>query len=1122
MRKAPSGGFHNRVTKLLLLLVLNSIEFAYSQELAAHFSSNGLKGSIYFSKKPSEGDVAISLDFTTDKPGEYSWGIYKFPMDYSVGQENQCSSRVMGRKPEINLDDNIEKLVFENNTLQKELRTEFLSNNIGAGKESIWGKTLMLKGPDGSRMCSTIIPKADVRAGEAQFNTRELGGYVWFITVPGETRILTNLFKVENGKTSKHKWEIFLTDALDSNAKTCDFLQYLYDPGSKDDSECSTDKPESCKDGDLTSKFGEVVVGQRESLFTKGAYVDTSLDLQSELGSSRRALYLVIYDNEHPDSFLACTQIQNIPTKKVEAVFDASGVEGTIGFQQINRFFPVLTRISIDGLNGTAGGFHIHEFPSDSKMNKDDTPCSRSTGAHFNPTNIDASSSPPAGEGSFDQYEIGDLSGKYGNLVNRSDMIMDVWDPTISLFGKQSVLGRSMVIHEHPIPKRWICSNIHLKIEDNKSPPIIIAEAQFTYPIAGKIVFEQDSSNPNSDTSIFIQGLVYSDGTKNDTRDHDWHVHVLSPGKDFYNWTGRCNSAGRHFNPYKVPSEENEYNNCVNEKNPFKCQSGDLANKHGTIKISGRVRNRQDTYIFVTDSNLALSGAASIIGRSIVIHDKNAPKHRGNRLACTPIKRRYRHKTVAREWYGNGISPPPITGRLEFIQESENVGITHALIDLEGLDGIAASYHVHKIPLQSQLEFPCTGDAVGGHFNPFEIDPSQSPRNQTGTDDQYEIGDLSGKYGFVTDMNDIREVYHDTNLPLFGPNSIVGRSIVIHKKVKAARWACATLGWGFDPDEAREVRIVASFHHPNGFAWGYIRFRQVIYRDGSFTPAVMEVRLKYPGQTNKDKTNDHNWSIYVNPVGHDAAVEFQRARCTAAGYRWNPTHIQLADPLDTGFYSEECTQEFPWRCQVGDLGGKNGKISIGGKAYVIHDQTLQLDSGSWFTSAVGKSIVIHGPNGDGNILACANIEKDTDIIKYASIETKPRFNLVIFMEEVRAIMGVPEWFLFTDSRKTKQMGKCIQIQLHFTGPYANKMERDFARLLRTGRLSTPSIFIPGFNPDPLRKTKLGYKECDGSDSNGKRTQNFYYDESFGSRVTGNFYLLLFLSGIFWIKHFLLY
>jgi hypothetical protein len=32
--------------------------------------------------------------------------------------------------------------------------------------------------------------------------------------------------------------------------------------------------------------------------------------------------------------------------------------------------------------------------------------------------------------------------------------------------------------------------------------------------------------------------------------------------------------------------------------------------------------------------------------------------------------------------------------------------------------------------------------------------------------------------------------------------------------------------------------------------------------------------------------------------------------------------------------------------------------------------------------------------------------------------------------------------------------------------------------MRTGRLDGPSISIPGYIPDPNRKTKFGYKECD--------------------------------------------
>lgn len=62
-----------------------------------------------------------------------------------------------------------------------------------------------------------------------------------------------------------------------------------------------------------------------------------------------------------------------------------------------------------------------------------------------------------------------------------------------------------------------------------------------------------------------------------------------------------------------------------------------------------------------------------------------------------------------------------------------------------------------------------------------------------GTDDEYEIGDLSGKYGSFLNLTSYNKELMDYNLPLFGRNSIQGRSVVIHKlKIQDnnARWVC--------------------------------------------------------------------------------------------------------------------------------------------------------------------------------------------------------------------------------------------------------------------------------------------------------------------------------------------
>ena len=64
-----------------------------------------------------------------------------------------------------------------------------------------------------------------------------------------------------------------------------------------------------------------------------------------------------------------------------------------------------------------------------------------------------------------------------------------------------------------------------------------------------------------------------------------------------------------------------------------------------------------------------------------------------------------------------------------------------------------------------------------------------------GTDDEYEIGDLSGKYGSFLNLTDYSERHENYNLPLFGRYSIQGRSLVIHKLKKDGnkRWVCNNL-----------------------------------------------------------------------------------------------------------------------------------------------------------------------------------------------------------------------------------------------------------------------------------------------------------------------------------------
>lgn len=67
------------------------------------------------------------------------------------------------------------------------------------------------------------------------------------------------------------------------------------------------------------------------------------------------------------------------------------------------------------------------------------------------------------------------------------------------------------------------------------------------------------------------------------------------------------------------------------------------------------------------------------------------------------------------------------------------------------------------------------------------VNSSNIPGSKEGTSDQYEMGDLSGKFGTLDNRKKYTTSYNDTLLPLFGPRSIFGHSVVIHKKDKNLR-----------------------------------------------------------------------------------------------------------------------------------------------------------------------------------------------------------------------------------------------------------------------------------------------------------------------------------------------
>lgn len=114
-------------------------------------------------------------------------------------------------------------------------------------------------------------------------------------------------------------------------------------------------------------------------------------------------------------------------------------------------------------------------------------------------------------------------------------------------------------------PEPWICGNVALYEKNFKyQKPMFTAQVIFRYPTVGRILFRQPRDEPWADTTILTEYLVHADGANlNNSAEHRWAIHDFPPGKDFYNWTGRCLSAGPVYNPHKVWKSNNRFFNIV-------------------------------------------------------------------------------------------------------------------------------------------------------------------------------------------------------------------------------------------------------------------------------------------------------------------------------------------------------------------------------------------------------------------------------------------------------------------------------------------------------------------------------------------------------------------------------
>lgn len=189
---------------------------------------------------------------------------------------------------------------------------------------------MVLSNPDnGFRICATIITTEENidHIAEARFHAPVAGSihFRWLAAKESDhhdTLIYSNLFHVRNLTSrdaqlphTNHGWKIFVTDIFDEDTdrseSNCNVLQLVFDPQNVGNGNSI---------GDIDGRLGKIKVAtDAKKIKVRELYQDEDLMLlPSDLTGPHRQLFVVIYDSQHENNFLACAKIRHVRSRVVK------------------------------------------------------------------------------------------------------------------------------------------------------------------------------------------------------------------------------------------------------------------------------------------------------------------------------------------------------------------------------------------------------------------------------------------------------------------------------------------------------------------------------------------------------------------------------------------------------------------------------------------------------------------------------------------------------------------------------------------------------------------------------------------------------------------------------------
>ena len=400
----------------------------------------------------------------------------------------------------------------------------------------------------------------------------------------------------------------------------------------------------------------------------------------------------------------------------LRAEFSMGGIKGSVVFSQPQNDGATTISVDLSGVNETLK-WSIRQLPMIYDGNAALSCSSSAIGELFDPkmakraADYDSQCQNDSNT-KFHTCAVGDLNRMLGNITagtaQKNHTNQNLIIPTR---GKHSIMGRTLVLHRGAAPKA--CALI------TPVYPMKTAVAVFRAPIGGFVYLRQVEGK--QDTTIFVD-LFFVNNAESQG-DFTWQINQGLLDTDASDSTTYCKTLGELFNPGNSQSQ-----NCSQEMHR-NCPVGDLASKHGNVTISLASARQSTTKAAFTDSNLPLSGANSVIGKSIVLFPVNDPM---KPIACAKIV------TLTTQVTKATFTPDVnegVSGYFKFTQASP-FDPTMAEIHVIGLQSKAHGYHVHAYPNPAHKKLSgrdaCHGVIAGDHWNPFNIDIKTSPAEGTG------------------------------------------------------------------------------------------------------------------------------------------------------------------------------------------------------------------------------------------------------------------------------------------------------------------------------------------------------------------------------------------------------